>query len=104
MGADNRSMASMAASDLRDLFSLSENTSGSLDVGGNGTIDGDSREPVERKRPRKMHNTLLDGGLGAGDNCGAERKWLLERLWDCSQYEEQYSIEAFMESAACANE
>lgn len=74
----------MAASDLKDLFSL-ENDNNIANL-------SDESLPAKRIKNNTDTNHLEDEF-----NC---EKYSLETLWDSSQYEEEHSIETFIEKAS----
>lgn len=73
----------MAASNLKDLFSLDNNTN----------IRDGSEEGLPSKRLKKSNNVKL-----IGDELESEN-YSLEALWDSSQYDEEHSIETFIQKA-----
>ncbi|KAI1731655.1 DNA repair and recombination protein RAD26 [Ditylenchus destructor] len=82
VGADNRSITSMAASELKDLLNLDATASSN---------DASTTEERPKKRAKKDSSVIF------GEQDTALTK--LEKLWDVSQYEEQYSIESFINEA-----
>ncbi|CAD5206997.1 unnamed protein product [Bursaphelenchus okinawaensis] len=73
VGADNRSISSMATDELLELFNLSET---------------ETAEPSPKKRRVSKE--------AAANN---PEEYSMEELWDSSQYEESYSIHEFMKNA-----
>jgi TATA-binding protein-associated factor len=99
VGADNRSLASMATDELLELFSL--------DSAGGGTSTGSASKAGEKKRRR------LDNGQ-SGTESGGE--WKMDKLWGTAQgeegggellpddelleqYSEQHSLQAFLQQS-----
>ncbi|KAI6195415.1 HEAT and SNF2-related and DNA RNA helicase domain containing protein [Aphelenchoides besseyi] len=79
VGADNRSISSMATDELLELFNLSGSTATSQST---DQKDG----PTARKRRRK-----------AAATANVDDQWSMEELWDESQYETEHSVRAFMD-------
>ncbi|KAH7695676.1 SNF2 family N-terminal domain containing protein, partial [Aphelenchoides avenae] len=86
VGADNKSLSSMATDELIELFSLGDNASSASTT----TSEG----PPGAKRQRKTAKQT--GTAGAPGDVDAT--WALNELWDTSQYEEQHSVEAFVKN------
>ena len=86
VGADNRSLGSMATDELLELFTLDDGDSKfsktSISKSSNGTDEG------PKSKRRKVNTQNIPGS-------GME-KWSVEELWDNSQYEEQHSISQFL--------
>jgi TATA-binding protein-associated factor len=89
VGADNRSIGSMATDELLELFSLEEGDSKVAAASSNGSSE---LEGPKSKRRKTAASSAAAGIPGAG---GGE-KWCVEDLWDNSQYEEQHSISQFL--------
>lgn len=85
VGADNRSLGSMATDELLELFTLDESGDGKV-----RTTVSDNAEPKTKKR--KTASAPSIPGVPAD-------KWSVEDLWDNSQYEEQHSISQFLKSS-----
>ncbi|KAH7695694.1 hypothetical protein AAVH_37243, partial [Aphelenchoides avenae] len=86
VGADNKSLSSMATDELIELFSLGDNSSSASTASSEG--------PPGAKRQRKVAKQA--GTAGAPGDVDAT--WALNELWDTSQYEEQHSVEAFVKN------
>lgn len=78
VGADNRSISSMATDELLELFNLADSES----------IDEKMEPPKKRKRQTK------EAVPGVPNT-----EWSMEELWDSSQYEDQHSVQEFMRQA-----
>ncbi|KJH49727.1 protein, SNF2 family [Dictyocaulus viviparus] len=81
IGADNRSLQTMATDELLSMFVLD---------GEQPPMEKDSPE-VKKKRKSKSssHNSNMNG----------EDKWNLAELWDESQYEQQFDVSQFIKDA-----
>lgn len=79
VGADNRSLSSMATDELMDLFRLD----GAMTAA--AAVDG--AEPSAKKRRRR-----------AEDAQSGEEQYSIEELWEATwQYEDEHSVHAFKE-------
>uniref|UniRef100_A0AC34FFV3 60S ribosomal protein L13 n=1 Tax=Panagrolaimus sp. ES5 TaxID=591445 RepID=A0AC34FFV3_9BILA len=94
VGADNRSIGSMATDELLALFSLEEGDTKSSN-GSSTTTESDGPKTKRRKTAASASAGGIPGVAGAA--AGGE-KWCVEDLWDNSQYEEQHSITQFLRS------
>ncbi|KAK0427668.1 hypothetical protein QR680_010354 [Steinernema hermaphroditum] len=84
IGADNKSLSSMATDGLMDLLTFSDETKTPA-----ATVPTDA--PPSKKSKLE--------GLGVPGACDVdEKKWNLEDLWDESQYEDQHSIANFVKN------
>lgn len=84
VGADNRSLGSMATDELLELFSLEDS---------DGTK---SRSTISEDAPKTKRRKTV----GANNIPGIpNEKWSVEELWDNSQYEEQHSITEFLKKS-----
>jgi hypothetical protein len=92
VGADNRSIGSMATDELLELFSLEEGDSKAA-AASNGSSELDGPKTKRRKTAASSAAAGIPGVAGAG---GGGEKWCVEDLWDNSQYEEQHSISQFL--------
>uniref|UniRef100_A0A7E4ZXR5 TATA-binding protein-associated factor n=1 Tax=Panagrellus redivivus TaxID=6233 RepID=A0A7E4ZXR5_PANRE len=87
VGADNRSLGSMATDELLELFTL--------DSGGSSSGGSGDSEPQAKRRKYTAAAARLPAGV-PGSSANPADKWSIEDLWDDSQYEEQHSISSFL--------
>lgn len=90
VGADNKSLSSMATDELLELFSLGDASPSSTSA----PVEGPTAAKRQRKTAGKQAAAAAGGPSAEGDNI-----WALDQLWDTSQYEEQHSVEAFIKNA-----
>ena len=90
VGADNRSLGSMATDELLELFTLDDGDPKSSKVSiSKSSANGNDEGPKSKRR--KVNTQNIPGS-------GME-KWSVEELWDNSQYEEQHSISQFLKKS-----
>lgn len=80
IGADNRSISSMATDELLELFNLDNAQSVS-------TSAQQSAGPSKKRRRRVPEASAAD----------QPEQFSMEELWDSSQYDDQHSIQLFIE-------
>lgn len=85
VGADNRSLTSMATDQLFELLTLDSSADASA---------SDERVNV-KPAPRPSAST---------DEVSDEQKWNLEQLWDESQYDDAFDVSAFLAQIDSSNQ